>query len=339
MAMKSSRILTLGAVALLAACSDGNGFTEDKSGNNNNGGGAGNGSITVANAMAVTKITFESALVAGIAAEFTGGTGVLAVDPGPSVALQPRSIDKLNSGFAAAISPNAASAYVPIPPTVENCLEGGTTTLSGEIADPFTPVFTPGDYFDIVYSNCNDGFSTVNGALLYTVDSFVGDLAGFYDLTMTATFTDFQVANSEDTLVSNGDVTVRLNSLNYPLVSADTSGTSLTVDGNNFTMTMTNFAGFYSQDVEAVPSPFSQGSSGTMNNSLLPNIVDYSTPEAFTGFDGEYPSNGEFFVMAPNSSARLVAVDNVAIQILIDTNGDGVIDETINSTWAELDSL
>lgn len=339
--MKCSRILTLSTIAVLAACSDGNGITEDRSSNNNNGGGggAGNGSITVANAMAVTKITFESALAAGVAAEFTGGTGLLAVAPGPSVALQPRSIDKLNSGFAAAVRSDSSMASVPIPPTVENCPEGGTTTLSGEIADPLTPTFTPGDYFDIVYANCNDGISTVNGTLLYTVDDFAGDLAGLYDLTMTATFTDFQVANSEDTLLSNGDVTVRLNSLTYPTVSADTSGNSLIVDGNNFTMTMTDFAGFYLQDVEAIPSPFSQGSSGTMNHSLLPNIVDYSTPEAFTGFDGEYPSAGEFFVMAPNSSARLVAVDNVAIQILIDTDGDGTVDETINSTWAELDSL
>ena len=58
--MKSSLILTLGAVSLLAACSDGNGISEDQSGNNNgngNGNGAGgDAGITTANALTVTNI-------------------------------------------------------------------------------------------------------------------------------------------------------------------------------------------------------------------------------------------------------------------------------------------
>ena len=328
--MKSASILTLGAVALLAACSDGNGITEDKSGNNNNGGAGGATSITAANAMVVTRITYESALSAGVAAEFSGVTGIVAARPGP--------VSKIDGSFATEISARTAAGNVPIPPTVEGCLEGGTTTISGEIFDPFTPTFTPDDYFDIIYASCDDGFTVIDGSLFYVVDAFAGDLAsGQYDLTMTATFTDFQIATAEDTLVSNGDVTVRLNSLQLPFISASTSGVSLTVDGNSFSHTLTNFSGFYSQDVEAVPSPFSQGSLGTIDSTQLPGTIDYSTPVEFTGFDGQYPSEGEFLVVAANSSVRLIALDNVNIQLEVDTNGDNEVDEVINSTWAELE--
>jgi hypothetical protein len=330
--MKCSLIFTLGAVALLTACSDGNGLTEDRSNNNNgNGGAGGDTGITAENAMTVAKITYDSALSAGIAAEFSGATNPIAASPvGPVL--------KIDGSFATAMAPSAETGNVPIPPTVEPCLDGGTSTTSGEIADPFTPAFTPGDFFDIVFENCNDGFSTINGSLYYVVDEFTGDLLfGEYDLTMTATFTDFQIQTSTDTLVNNGDVTVQLNSLQYPTISAGTSGDSLTVDGNNFSHTLTNFSGIYSQNVEAVPSPFSQGSSGTIDSTLLPGIVDYSSPVIFTGFDGEYPSEGEFLVVGANSSVRLVAVDNVNIEIRVDTDGDGVVDETIQTTWAALE--
>jgi hypothetical protein len=333
--MKSSLILTLGAVALLAACSDGNGISEDQSDNNNgNGGGAGgaggDAGITAANAIVVTRVTYESALSAGVAAEFSGVTGVVAVELSP--------ISKIDGSFATSILGNSATGNVPIPPTAENCLVSGISTLSGEIADPFTPTFTQGDYFDILFSDCDDGFSVVNGSLYYLVDAFNGDLLlGTYDLTMTATLTDFQVTTAEDSLLSNGDVTVRLNSAQLPTVTAETSGTSLTVDGNNHSVLMTNFAGSYSQDLEAVPSPFNQSSSGTMDNTLLPGVVDYSTPVPFTGFDGEYPSAGEFLVVGENSSARLVAQDNVNIIIQVDGDGDGEVDSTIETTWAELE--
>ncbi|MGI9201544.1 MAG: hypothetical protein ACR2QL_10825, partial [Woeseiaceae bacterium] len=152
--MNRSLIFILSALTLLAACSDGNGITEDQSGNNNGNGGGGAGGdagITAANAMVVTKVTYESALSAGVAAEFSGVTGAVAVELSP--------VSKIDGSFATSIVGNSSTGNVPIPPTVENCLVSGISTTSGEIADPFTPTFTPGDYFDVVFASCDDGFS------------------------------------------------------------------------------------------------------------------------------------------------------------------------------------
>ena len=331
--MNRSLISILSALTLLAACSDGNGISEDKSENTNgNGGGGGAGGdagITAENAVVVTKITYQSALSAGVAAEFSGVAGAVAVERSP--------ISKFDGSFATAITGNASTGNVPIE-SAEDCVPSGTSTMTGEIADPFTPTFTPGDYFDILFSDCDDGFSVVDGSLFYLVDAFSGDLLlGTYDLTMTATLTDFQVTTAEDSLLSNGDVTVRLNSAQLPTITAETSGNSLTVDGNNHSVVLTGFAGSYSQDGEAAPSSFSQTSSGTMDNTLLPGVVDYSTPVAFTGFEGEYPSAGEFLVVGENSSAHLIAQDNVNIIIEVDTDGNGTVDDTIETTWAALE--
>jgi hypothetical protein len=35
----------------------------------------------------------------------------------------------------------------------------------------------------------------------------------------------------------------------------------------------------------------------------------------------------------------LIAVDNVSVRIEIDSNGDGTVDDTINTTWAELGGI
>ena len=39
-----------------------------------------------------------------------------------------------------------------------------------------------------------------------------------------------------------------------------------------------------------------------------------------------------------DSSARVIAIDNVNVRIEVDANGDGTVDATIDTTWAELDS-
>jgi hypothetical protein len=331
--MQRSLLFALSALSLISACS-GDGFSEDKD-NSNGGGGGGGGSgaqINSSNAMQVTKVSYQSAQSAGAAGAYAGGTGLVLSGPAP--------ILRIDGSFATANKPSANSASVPIPPTVENCPAGGTSTLTGDIADPLTPTLTPGDYFELAYVNCADDFAVIDGNLLYEVDAFSGDLlAGAYDLTMSASFTDFQVATADDTLVSNGDVSVRLNTLDAPVISTEVSGTSLTIDGDLGSQALSNFASTHSQDTGSVPSPYTQAGNGTLDTTLLTGVVSYATPVNFEGFDADYPDSGEFLVTGANSSARLVVVDNVNINIEVDSDGDGVVDDTIAMTWAEFEAL
>ena len=78
--------------------------------------------------------------------------------------------------------------------------------------------------------------------------------------------------------------------------------------------------------------------SGTLDSSQLPGAVTYSTPVTFEGFDDDYPGTGEFLVEGENSAAKLVALNNVDVQILIDADGNGEFETEILTTWAELEA-
>ncbi len=184
---------------------------------------------------------------------------------------------------------------------------------------------------------CDDGLVTVtDGRLDYVIDDFNGDiLGGSYDLKMTLTLGNFQVATAADVLTSNGDATVTLNTINAPAVSASVSGISFAVDANASSETQTNFSSVQTLDAGVSPSPYTVSASGTLDSTQLSGEVNYSTPTPLQGFDSDYPSSGQFLVTGDNSSARLTAED-VNVLIEIDADGDGFYEEMINTTWAEL---
>ena len=232
------------------------------------------------------------------------------------------------------------ASQVPLPDLISDCDGGGTVTNSGDIADQVTFTLSPGDFFAVVFDMCNDGLGTVtDGRLDYVIDAFNGDLlfSGLYELTMTMTLGNFQVATAADVLTSNGDVTVTLNTINAPAVSASVSGNSLTVDGNASSETQSNFSSVQTLDASVSPSPFSMTASGTLDSTELSGAVNYSTPTPLQGFDSDYPSSGQFLVTGENSSALLTAEGDTVL-IEIDADGDGIYEETINTTWAELEA-
>jgi hypothetical protein len=75
--------------------------------------------------------------------------------------------------------------------------------------------------------------------------------------------------------------------------------------------------------------------SGTLDSTQLSGVVIYSTPTLLQGFDSDYPSSGQFLVTGDNSSTRLTA-EGVTVLVEIDADGDGIYEEMINTTWAEL---
>lgn len=322
--MNKPQIIALISIVTLAACGGGG------SGNKNTTTPSSNMTITSANATEASRVSYESAQMNASLGTLSSETGLTASTPG--------GFSKLGSGMSAAANSNVSSAQVPIPPTVSACAGGGTLTISGDIADIITFNLTQGDFFLIDFDMCSDGAgSTIDGVLDYVVDAFSGNfLGGLYDLTMTMSIENFQLATPEDVVTMNGVATARLDTLLTPAVAAEVSGPSITVDTNNSTETLTNFASSQTLDAGVSPSPYTMTASGTLDSSQLNGTVQYSTPTPFSGFDNDYPDTGVMLIMGEASSARLTAVDNVNVMIEIDTNGDGSYDEIINTTWAEL---
>ena len=284
--------------------------------------------IDSSNGQFVARATYLAALQSGDMAGLVGNSGLVSSSDGGFN--KPGARNALSKPLAAAVS------SIPFGPETLPCDVSGSITVSGNLADPTT--LSAGDVINIDADNCNDGLGeTTDGVIGFTVDAISGDfLSALYDLTMSLDITNFQVTTAEDVLTTNGDTTVRLNTLNTPAVLASVSGLSLTADSNTQSRTLTNYLTEQTLDAGQTPSPYTMDSSGTLNSSELGGVVDYATEVIFQGFDNDYPSSGELLVSGDNSSVRLTAIDNVNVQVDIDNNGDDVIDETIVTTWDAL---
>lgn len=316
--MKRVRLSVLSASVFIAACgSGGEGFgIEDPA--------AGTFNITAANGQTAAQVAWASVVTSGELTDLGGDLPIASAPGGFSKASQTQP-----AGFLIRVIQK-----VPFGPIVVGCQESGTISISGDASDPVAA----GDTFKIVSTMCDDGLGeVVDGVIDFTVRDISGDVAtGAYLLSMDAMVTDLQVTTAADTITSNGDVTVSLDTSTPGYVDAGTSGTSMTTDTNTTSETITNFQSNQTLDANQQNLPFTLSASGTLDTTQLDGIISYSTPTEFSGEGFAYPSAGVLLVEGTNSSVSLIAVDDVNVTIEIDINGDGAVDETINTTWAAL---
>lgn len=319
-----NRLILLGFICTaIAACGGGSG------------GGIGGDSpapvaglkIDSSNAQAASKASYDSA-------SSSVEVGTLLTDSG-AIAANPAGSMKAAQQFSKLTDSDIQQALVPV---TEDCFGGGSYTIDATLANPFT--ITPGDSFNIVFSDCDEGLGEVlDGTLDFTIDAISGDLAGgMYELQVSMNLTDFQVSNDTDVVTSNGDATVVIDTTSSPLVLATSSGSSLQTVSNTSSDTLRNFSSSQSVNAGLEPAPYSWDASGTLDTSRLTDTVTYSTPVTFEGFDLDYPYSGELLVAGDSSSARIVAIDSVNVRIDIDSDGDGSVDESIETTWAEFNN-
>jgi len=220
----------------------------------------------------------------------------------------------VSAGSSAPISPSKqlsgflvnALQQIPFGPDVFPCAVSGSMTLSGDIADPLT--LSAGDTFTIQATACDDGIGEIiDGLISMTVTDFTGDLfLGTYLLGMDATLDGLQVTTASDVISSTGDTSITLDTTAAPFVAASVSGASMMTSSNASTETLSNYSTEQTVDAGMVPSPYTLTSSGTVDSSQLADSV------------------------------RLIALDNVDGRIELDNDGNGSVDETIDTTWAAL---
>ena len=319
--MRPSTLYTAGIAAGLAcglAACGGDGIRSSS--------GPGDNSLTItsANAKTAAATSYSAAQQSGDASGFDGAFGPVATNSGE--------IQKVGNAGIGLLG--HAARKVPVGPDVVPCLVAGTVTLSGDIAA--AGVLTAGDFLRFDYAACDDGVGQVlDGLIDLDVNSFSGDLAsGAFALSVTATYTDFQVATAEDTWVSNGDTTVVLDATQTPLLSTSASGQSLTIDSSSESATLSDFASLQTIDAGLSPAPYTFSGNGSLSATRLSGDVVYSTPVTFSGLAPEFPDTGEFLVVgAGNSSARVVVLDATMVRVDVDTDGDGVVDSSEELTW------
>ena len=320
--MNLARLSVLSAAVMIAAC----GGSSDQL-------GAGQPptttfAITSANATDVTRVAWEAAIASGDFGDLGGSLGLSAT---ATDGLAKASVLQKAGGSLVTVT-----QLDPVQPIVTPCLSDGIVTITGDVADPLT--LTVGDTFRTVYELCDDGAGEViDGSIDFTVREFTGDvLTSLYRLSLDAVVTNLQVVSATDTITNHGDVTVTLDTMDAPSIFAGVSGTSMTVDSNASSETLSAYSSSQTVDGKLQTFPFTLTMFGTLDSTQFAGIVRYSTPVTFVGEGIDYPSSGALLIEGDNSSARLTAVDNINVTIEIDSNGDGVVDATIDTTWAAL---
>ncbi len=314
---------------LVAACGGGSSY----SGNPTTPPPAGGGGlvITSANATAAASVALIAAFDSGDIGDVIGTLGVETANAG--------NMSKVASSQLRSGTLFYAMQNVPFGPFEQPCLISGIMTISGNIADPLTMSSSAGDTLTVVAADCVDvPGETVNGQIDYDFVSITGDIlvGPPFAMTIDITLTNFQVDDGTDVTTSNGSATVTFDTLADPDWLVSVGGPILTIDTSTSSLTLTGFSQTQTVNTAAVPTPYTLDSGGTVESTDLVDIVDYSTPVLFEGLDPAYPYTGEFLVSGDNSSVRLIALDDVNVRLEADFNGDGVADETIDTTWDAL---
>jgi hypothetical protein len=229
------------------------------------------------------------------------------------------------------------TAAVVVPPTTFACLVSGTLTVSGDIADPTLSALTPGDVVTGTYSSCDDGDGVVaSGTLSMTVQAFSGDLLmPPYSVTVAFSLTNFALTESGETGTINGDGTLSESTPDDVFFTTTFSGTSLSfTDTTGDAGTVSGFTVTGTDDFNTLE--YTVDSSGTLASVDLGGSVQYVTTTTFEGIADNFPSTGVMVVTGDNSTETITVVDSINLTIEIDENGDGIVDQTIPTTWDAL---
>jgi len=283
--------------------------------------------ITSENAQDATAKSWHAANSSTAYANLAGTGGFVAASQGDFTKVAGATVGQLP----------ALLGKIPFGPETVACPGTGTVTYSGDIADITT--LTAGDVINADYDACGDGSGAIiDGELTMTIDAFNGDLAGgVYELALSIELTNFQASFGNLFETANGAITIALNTMATPIIVSSVSGDGLAVDTNVASTSLTNFLTQQTIDTGSVTPLYSLLASGTLDNSLLPGSVSYSTPVEFERLGDDYPYAGTLLVTGENSSARLVVIDNTNVRIDIDADGNGEFESSIETTWSELD--
>jgi len=200
-------------------------------------------------------------------------------------------------------------------------------------------VVSTGDTFDIVFDMCflQDTGTTLDGPTSITDLVVTGDPFQIapWVLELTFGFDNLSGTDSTGTVIVDGDVSLDYSSDDNIVENILITTASLTTQYDGITQTLSDYVLAQTFDVNALTLVLS--ANGTLTSSLLEGSVTFETLEDFTGTFDDNPSTGQLLISDPSSSVLVTVLDNISVQLDIDFDLDGTIDETIVVTWAELD--
>ena len=218
-----------------------------------------------------------------------------------------------------------------------NCTSG-SISLSWNDADN-DDEFSSGDSFTINFNNCVEMGATLNGSLGMSGFTINGDpdVDIAWNMGATFTFTALTINDGGDSIRVDGEMNFNIATMNGDDVEVDISGSSLAYYDGLHTTTLRSYVFAYTEQLSS--GLYSLEYSGVLDMGSLSGRVTFDTTTPFTGSDilDNWPTAGTLRITGANDSAvTLEALGADTIQISIDSNGDGNVDQTIMTTWTAL---
>jgi hypothetical protein len=289
--------------------------------------------ITTANAKPAARVAYGSTMQSAETGDLVGGAGIAS---SPNGGFQKPGVQRGLAGLiAASLQKTPVSETVDCGPTGTT----GTQTITYDFANLGT--LTAGDTIFIEAMDCDEGLGEIlNGRIEMTVAVFSGDIlfTGLYLLDMDVVLVDFEVATATDTILSNGDSLVSIDTTGNPVIFMAISGMSMATVTNTNTDIVTNFDTSQSVDVTAPPEPYTLSASGTVDSTQIDGVISYATTSPFMGLGGAYPFQGTMVITGANGgTVTLIAQpDGITVTIETDADGDGTPESTEDTTWDDI---
>lgn len=204
-------------------------------------------------------------------------------------------------------------------------------------------VISTGDTFDVVFADCllAETETTLNGSMSLTNLVVTGDpfnQIAPWGLALTIGFDGLVVFDSAGFAAFNGDLDLDLNSEDNVTVdlSIATASLSLSATASMFVdKTLSDYVLTETLDLNALTQVVN--ASGNFASESLEGAVTFETTQDFVIMADDNPSAGQLLISDSSSSVLVTVLDNISVQLEIDIDLDGTIDQTIVVTWTELD--
>ena len=213
------------------------------------------------------------------------------------------------------------------------CASGGSFSLTIDDADDSGDPST-GDSVVFRYDMCREDGSTLDGGMTMTNLVMTGD-SGTPARSFGATIVFDALRStygSSDSWIDGGfSMQASMQTRPSVILEATVIGDSLQAVTNGVVDRMSDFSSSIRIDRSA--GRYSYLVAATLDSEGLA----LSTPRAFSGVIGVFPSDGALRVVdSTNASATLVALSSTSVRIDFDGNGDGRVDSSQVRTWSEV---
>ena len=236
-----------------------------------------------------------------------------------------------NAQIGALLQQTQIGAVIPVGPEVSECTGGGTITLSGDIANPAT--LSPNDTVTFEYASCVEGDTTTNGRFSMRVTGFSGDPAsGVFSFSVATTITTLQITVAGETATLNGSVSISISAAASTVTTTVTSS-SISVGAGGSSHTLRDYSSVHT----LASASFTLDVSGSLTSSDFEGTVNFDTTALLQGMGDSYAFTGQLLITGANGATiKVIVLDSTFVRLEVDSNGDGIVDATLDVTWDDL---